>query len=103
MLLISGRIDIDFTKEPLGFDSNDKAIYLQDIWPSRQEVQEIEKCQVIPSIFKLVSNRISFGNKEWSNLNVPTNPENGLLYQWNTLSTFIQPPEYLQEMMTNTR
>ena len=65
-------------------------------------MQEIERCLVIPSVFKLVSNRISYGNKEWSNLNVPNNPENSLLYQWNSLSTFIQPPNYLQEMITRT-
>ena len=77
-------------------------MFLKDIWPSRKEVQEIERCLVIPSVFKLVSNRISYGNKEWSNLNVPNSAENSLLYQWNPLSTFIQPPNYLQEMMTRT-
>ena len=86
----------------VGKDAKDKPVFLKDIWPSRQEVQEIERCLVIPSVFKLVSNRISYGNKEWSNLNVPNSSENSLLYQWNPLSTFIQPPNYLQEMMTGT-
>lgn len=99
---MAGRIDIDFNKEPLGKDAKDKPVFLKDIWPSRKEVQEIERCLVIPSVFKLVSNRISYGNKEWSNLNVPNSAENSLLYQWNPLSTFIQPPNYLQEMMTRT-
>lgn len=99
---MAGRIDIDFNKDPIGKDAKDKPVFLKDIWPSRQEVQEIERCLVIPSVFKLVSNRISYGNKEWSNLNVPNSSENSLLYQWNPLSTFIQPPNYLQEMMTGT-
>lgn len=99
---IAGKIDVDFTKEPLGYDANEKPIFLKDIWPTRSEVQEVERCQVIPSVFKLVSNRISFGNKEWSALQVPNNPQNSKLYQWNQLSTFIRPPNYLQEMMTDT-
>ena len=33
---------------------------------------------------------------------MPNSSENNLLYQWNPLSTFIQPPNYLQEMMTGT-
>lgn len=97
---IAGRIDIDFKTEPIGKDANDKPVFLKDIWPSRQEVQEIEKRHVIPSIFKLVSNRISFGNKEWSHLHVPSRSDNKLLYQWNSESTFIRPPKYLEEMMT---
>lgn len=95
---LAGRIDIDFNQEPLGKDANDKPIFLKDIWPSRDEVQEVEKYQVIPSVFKLVSNRIRYGiNKEWSNLNVPKCLENPLLYQWNPGSTFIRPPLYLTQ------
>ena len=93
---------IHFISLFVGKDAKDKPVFLKDIWPSPQEVQEIERCLVIPSVFKLVSNRISYGNKEWSNLNVPNSSENNLLYQWNPLSTFIQPPNYLQEMMTGT-
>lgn len=94
---LAGRIDIDFNQEPLGKDANDKPVFLKDIWPSRSEVHQVEKCQVIPSVFNLVSNRIRYGNKEWSNLNVPTSLENPLLYQWNPGSTFIRPPLYLTQ------
>ena len=98
VILPLGRIDIDFENEPLGIDSKENPIFLKDIWPSRSEVQEIERCQVIPSVFKLVSNRINYGNKEWSNLQVPNKAGNSLLYQWNIDSTFIRPPNYLQDM-----
>lgn len=32
---LAGRIDIDFEKEPIGNDTNGKAVFLKDIWPSR--------------------------------------------------------------------
>ena len=54
---LAGRI-CDLTKEPIGADEKGKPIYLRDIWPSRSEVQEVEKNLVIPSVFKLVSNRL---------------------------------------------
>ena len=91
-----GRIDIDFDKEPIGKDSHDKEIFLKDIWPSRNEVQEIERRHVIPSVFKLVSNRLNFGNKEWSAMNIPNHPEQEHLYQWNASSTYIRAPRYMQ-------
>ena len=99
---IAGRIDIDFNTEPLGKDANDKDVFLRDIWPSRDEVREVEKHHVIPSVFKLVSNRIQFGNKEWSNLHVPYAEESPLLYAWNSSSTFIRPPSYFQDILTLT-
>ena len=37
----AGRIDIDFDNEPLS-RSSEKQVYLADIWPTRQEVQETE-------------------------------------------------------------
>ena len=94
---LAGRIDIDFENEPLGFDSStEKAVFLKDIWPTRDEIQELEKRQVIPAVFKLVSTRLNYGNKEWSTLAIPSAPENAALYQWNPSSTFIRPPSYLQ-------
>lgn len=96
---IAGRIDVDFQKEPLGYSSDDKPVFLADIWPSRQEVGEVEQRHVIPAVFKLVSNRVSYGNKEWSALPVPQSAVNSHLYHWCPSSTFIQPPSYIQEMM----
>src|SRR5262249_45293582 len=37
---LAGRMDIDLYHEPLGEDSQGKPVYLRDIWPSQQEVQE---------------------------------------------------------------
>ena len=53
---LAGRINIDLTTEPIGKDDKDKPIYLRDIWPSRSEVQEVEKTLVIPSVFKVRKN-----------------------------------------------
>lgn len=33
---LAGRVDIDFEKEPLGIDNNNKPVFLKDIWPSRK-------------------------------------------------------------------
>src|SRR5947199_10619054 len=42
---LAGRVDFDFTKEPLGTDQDGKKVMLQDIWPTPQEVQEtVSRC-----------------------------------------------------------
>ncbi len=94
---LAGRINIDFENEPLGYDASDnKPVYLKDIWPTRGEIQELEKRQVIPAVFKLVSTRINYGNKEWSCLDIPSSLENPALFQWDVASTLIRSPSYLQ-------
>uniref|UniRef100_A0A4W6CJJ7 aconitate hydratase n=1 Tax=Lates calcarifer TaxID=8187 RepID=A0A4W6CJJ7_LATCA len=55
---IAGTVGIDFEKEPLGVTSEGKEVYLHDIWPSREEVQQIEEDTVISSIFKDLRGRM---------------------------------------------
>src|SRR5262249_45010901 len=37
---LAGRVDIDLANDPLGTDGNGKPVFLKDIWPSQQEIQE---------------------------------------------------------------
>lgn len=39
-------------------NSEGKEIFLRDIWPTRQEIQEVERTYVIPSMFKEVYEKI---------------------------------------------
>ncbi|KAF0040576.1 hypothetical protein F2P81_006474 [Scophthalmus maximus] len=59
---IAGTVGIDFEKEPLGLTSDGKEVYLRDIWPSREEIQQTEEDTVISSIFKDLRERLE--NKE---------------------------------------
>jgi aconitate hydratase len=93
---IAGRINIDFNLEPLGFDKDDQPVFLRDVWPSREEIQEVERRFVIPAVFRQVYSRISYGNKQWSQMQVPK----GCQYPWNAKSTFIQPPAYVEELFS---
>ena len=38
---IAGRIDIDLTVEPIGFDADNEPVYLGDIWPTNQEIEHL--------------------------------------------------------------
>src|SRR5581483_592818 len=37
---LAGRIDIDLRRDPLGKSKDGRPVYLADIWPSQQEVEE---------------------------------------------------------------
>lgn len=55
---LAGTVRIDFEREPLGVDSEGRDIYLREIWPSREEIQEVERTFVIPSMFQEVYQKI---------------------------------------------
>ena len=42
------------TQEPLGHSSDGKPVYLRDIWPTREELQEVERQSVLPSMYSEV-------------------------------------------------
>src|SRR5690606_37061396 len=37
---LAGTVDIDLANEPLGHDPEGNPVYLRDIWPSQEEIQE---------------------------------------------------------------
>ena len=92
---LAGRVDIDFEKEPIG-SPNNQPVYLNDIWPTRQEIQEVERNMVIPAMFNQLKQSLAFGNQEWSNLEAGVG---GYHFAWNPQSTYIKPPRYIKDLI----
>lgn len=87
---IAGRVDIDLTTEPLGKDRSGKPVYLKEIWPSSQEIQqEIEK-GLKPEMFKKRYAHILDDNPLWKEIVV----KKGAQYAWDAESTYIQKPPF---------
>lgn len=91
---IAGTIAIDFEVQPLGKSPSGDDVFLRDIWPKRDEIQEIERQFVIPAMFKEVYSKIQYGNKCWNSLDAPGN----ILYPWDEKSTYIKPPPFFDTM-----
>lgn len=83
---IAGRVDIDLINEPISFDSNREPVFLKDIWPSDDEINEILDCVLSPGDFENNYQKIFEGNEIWRNLEVPS----GRLYEWDESSTYIK-------------
>ncbi|KAM4619564.1 iron-responsive element-binding protein 2 [Polymixia lowei] len=91
---IAGTVGIDFEKEPLGVTSEGKEVYLRDVWPSREEVQQIEEDMVISSIFRELRERVEKGNTFWSNLECP----DSVFFPWDHKSTYIRSPSFFNKL-----
>ncbi|KAF7266235.1 cytoplasmic aconitate hydratase-like [Rhynchophorus ferrugineus] len=91
---IAGRVDIDFETEPIGKRPDGSDVFLKEIWPTRADIQEVEKKHVIPAMFKEVYAKIENGSNNWQSLNAPA----GKLYPWSTESTYIKKPPFFDGM-----
>ena len=83
---IAGRVDIDLTNEPISYDSNMNPVFLKDIWPTDDEINEIMRRVLTPEDFEKSYGNVFEGNEAWRNLEIPS----GMLYEWNMNSTYIK-------------
>ncbi len=90
---IAGRIDIDFDREPLGFDPNGNPVYLKDIWPSQEEVNRAVEEALDPELFKEKYKDVFVGDEYWEKLEAPT----GDLYEWDERSYMIRRLPFLDD------
>ncbi|MDX9740003.1 MAG: aconitate hydratase [Gammaproteobacteria bacterium] len=91
---LAGNVNMDLTSDPLGIDPNGQYVYLKDIWPSAEEIEEAIQRFVTPRQFSQAYERISLGNREWNELEIPS----GDLFEWREDSTYIKEPPFFQSM-----
>jgi aconitate hydratase len=91
---LAGRMDIDLYQEPLGQDSKGQPVYLRDIWPSQQEIQQAVGRSIKSTMFHKVYGEVFKGDERWNSLAVPE----GDLYHWDAKSTYVKHPPYFENM-----
>ncbi|MFL5399690.1 MAG: aconitate hydratase [Myxococcales bacterium] len=92
---IAGRVDIDLEKDPIGLGRDGKPVYLRDIWPSAQELNEVLGTATDPDVYRSNYGKdLSAENKEWSD--IPAG--RGLVYDWDGHSTYIREPPYFEQL-----
>jgi aconitate hydratase len=91
---LAGTLDIDLTTEPLGTGSDGKPVFLADIWPSDQEVQDVVRRSIDSQMFRDSYATVFKGDDNWANIQVPA----GKLYSWDAKSTYVKDPPYFAGM-----
>lgn len=89
---IAGRIDVDLATEPVAFDPNGEPVYLKDIWPESEEVEDLVQKHVRQEFFATEYEKIFRGDEFWNNLKV----QESTTYVWDDRSTYIKKPPYFE-------
>ncbi len=91
---LAGSVTIDLSSAPLGVDPAGHAVYLRDLWPDPDEVQQLVASTVSPAAFARSYTDLFQGDKQWNDLEVPV----GELYQWQEGSTYIKQPSFFTDL-----
>lgn len=91
---LAGRVDIDLLNDPIDYDPNGQPVYLKDIWPTQEEINDtINDCLKVED-FKEVYDVIFEGDNAWKSLVAPE----GTKYIFEGESTYIQEVPFFQNL-----
>jgi len=93
---LAGSMDVDLFEDPLGVDENGADVFLKDIWPSPQEVQETIDSAIASEMFSKDYADVFAGDERWQGLPTPE----GATFEWDAESTYVRKPPYFEGMQT---
>ncbi|MFO7573082.1 MAG: aconitate hydratase [Gaiellaceae bacterium] len=91
---LAGRMDIDLATEPIGTGADGEDVFLSDIWPAPDEVQETMASAIGEEMFRSTYADVFTGDEAWRELPVPE----GDLFAWDPDSTYVRLPPYFEGM-----
>jgi aconitate hydratase len=91
---LAGSMDVDLYNDSLGNDRAGKPVYLKDIWPTPEEVQEVLNKSVRQDMFKKEYSQAAEGDARWKGMPVPQ----GELFKWDMQSTYVREAPYFDGM-----
>jgi len=91
---LAGTMDFDFETDSLGDDTDGNPVFLKDIWPSTQEIEETIKTAISQDMFRKSYATIFAGDSRWQNLSTPE----GDTFEWDVNSTYVRKAPYFDGM-----
>jgi len=91
---LAGSMHFDFETDPLGKDGDGNDVFLKDIWPSPDEVQEVMDSSISREQFIKQYATVFDGDERWKNLPTPTGP----IFEWEDTSTYVRKAPYFDGM-----
>ena len=91
---LAGSMHIDLLNDPIAQDPDGNDVYLKDIWPTNQEVNDTVKQFLTPEMYRSRYADVFKGPQEWQDIQTST----GLTYKWDSGSTYVQYPPFFEGM-----
>ncbi len=92
MYAIAGKMDINLETDPLGFSSQDRPVFMKDIWPEADQINEFVQTYVHERFFKDQYSHIFKGDKLWQELKI----KESTTFAFDPDSTYIKNPPFFE-------
>ncbi|WP_370892157.1 aconitate hydratase AcnA [Janibacter sp. GXQ6167] len=91
---LAGTMDFDFENDPLGQDADGNDVFLTDIWPAPEDVEETISQAISRDLFVDDYADVFAGDERWKSLPTPE----GQTFEWDADSTYVRKPTYFDGM-----
>jgi aconitate hydratase len=91
---LAGSMDVDLYNDPLGHDSDGNPVYLEDIWPTPQEIEQVIDQAIASEMYTKDYADVFAGDQRWQGLPTPQ----GDTFEWDPESTYVRKPPYFEGM-----
>lgn len=91
---LAGTVDIDLTTNPIGQDQKGNDVYLKDIWPTSDEINELIANNIDADMFRKNYGEVFDGSAAWNAIS----SADSQLYPWDEGSTYIKNPPFFEGM-----
>ena len=91
---LAGTMDFDFEADPLGQDEQGNDVFLRDIWPTPQEIEQTIASAIDEDMFTRDYADVFAGDERWRSLPTPE----GDTFAWDAESTYVRKPPYFEGM-----
>jgi aconitate hydratase len=91
---LAGSMLVDMRNDPLGKDDAGHPVYLRDIWPSNEEIQEVVRSTITGDLFRTRYADVFTGDANWKAVKITS----AMTYGWDMGSTYVQHPPYFEGM-----
>ena len=91
---LTGTMNVDLLDDPLGHDGDGAPVYLRDLWPTVQEVQNAIDANLEASMFVASYADVFTGDDNWRGLDAVE----GDMFAWSEDSTYVRSPPYFDNM-----
>jgi aconitate hydratase len=91
---LAGTMHVDLPHDPLGLDGDGQPVYLRDIWPTAQEINDVVEECLKADMFTAGYATVFDGDENWRGLAVPS----ANMFAWDEKSTYVRKPPYFEGM-----
>ncbi len=91
---LAGSMNINLTRDPVGYDKENEPVYLKDIWPSAKEISAAMRKGIKTSSFKARYGDVFKGDVNWRKVKAPKTQT----YNWPMSSTYVKNPPFFEGM-----